>query len=605
MVWILSPTNPTLGLSKYHFTSPGTYKVGRKDCAIIIKTDKTVSRLHAEIQVADVELKSLSDEIANIPRRRIILRDLSKFGSFVNKVTGSKPVFSLPNKEAILKDGDLITFGTTNCTFRLEYLSLLLHIGPLIDQTRKDTAVSAVTSVGGHIVEEWCGECTHLVVEDGSSVTDVVIQAVAERKPVIGTGWIEAVAARSSPSSEFPSLSRFTPSLSWEIDGDAKVLKIPEPEIRGTAFKGYTFYVASMYLYAYKELIKLLVEASGGVVVAITEMPKYRASQEFHHELNRFIIVPSLEPKLQRCMSSEDLQFLLHVPRTSEERVVAAALAGQIDNESLQIPASPVVSSSTDETVDTSNLEDHDDEVVSAPQVVGQATISGSKSAVTTRDFLKTSRFQSTVERALHVKTQVIQHEAGSHGLMRSSMTYRSAASLVVNPLPVSKEPFKGIQKCSHTSMVDHPEDHVQNVTHIHVNDESVSTLENAEDSKADIYYSKDLIVRKGVEVLKADSSADPSVQNFKSFRKKHALPGNSFTALVPFAREPYRESDYGKEVQEYMQQEKKRKEAEALAEDLFNAEKLKRQKGAAADVATRLAASSSQQKHAGRIKAR
>ena len=35
------------------------------------------------------------------------------------------------------------------------------------------------------------------------------------------------------------------------------------------------------------------------------------------------------------------------------------------------------------------------------------------------------------------------------------------------------------------------------------------------------------------------------------------------------------RESEYNKEVQEHMQQEKKRQRTEALAEDLFNAEQV------------------------------
>lgn len=35
------------------------------------------------------------------------------------------------------------------------------------------------------------------------------------------------------------------------------------------------------------------------------------------------------------------------------------------------------------------------------------------------------------------------------------------------------------------------------------------------------------------------------------------------------------RESEYNKEIQEHMQQEKKRKQTEALAEDLFNAEQV------------------------------
>ena len=37
-----------------------------------------------------------------------------------------------------------------------------------------------------------------MIVEDGTHVTDVVIQAVAEKKPVVGTAWIEVVNLRMS-----------------------------------------------------------------------------------------------------------------------------------------------------------------------------------------------------------------------------------------------------------------------------------------------------------------------------------------------------------------------------------------------------------------------
>ncbi|GAB4845950.1 Mre11 complex subunit Nbs1 [Ancistrocladus abbreviatus] len=52
----------------------------------------------------------------------------------------------------------------------------------------------------------------------------------------------------------------------------------------------------------------------------------------------------------------------------------------------------------------------------------------------------------------------------------------------------------------------------------------------------------------------------------------------NSFNNLVPFAKHPYTDSDYeSKEVIEYVREEKKRKQMEAIAEDLFNNEKARR----------------------------
>ena len=85
------------------------------DCTIIIQTDRTVSRLHAEIKL---DLAIRSGDCTDFPRERITLKDLSKFGSFVNRSVDSKPVFSLSNKEISLNEGDILTFGTDSSSFR-------------------------------------------------------------------------------------------------------------------------------------------------------------------------------------------------------------------------------------------------------------------------------------------------------------------------------------------------------------------------------------------------------------------------------------------------------------------------------------------------------
>jgi nijmegen breakage syndrome protein 1 len=85
------------------------------DCTIIIQTDRTVSRLHAEIKL---DLINKPGNSTKCPQETITLKDLSKFGSFVNRTVGSKPVFSLPDKEISLNDGDLLTFGTDSSSFR-------------------------------------------------------------------------------------------------------------------------------------------------------------------------------------------------------------------------------------------------------------------------------------------------------------------------------------------------------------------------------------------------------------------------------------------------------------------------------------------------------
>jgi len=103
---------------------------------------------------------------------------------------------------------------------------------------------------------------------------------------------------------------------------------------------------------------------------------------------------------------------------------------------------------------------------------------------------------------------------------------------------------------------------------------------ETSEFQKFDILYNSNLIVRKDWDYRKTNYSSKEATPNFKCFRKKSTMSGNSFNDLIPFGRDPYKEADYGREMVEFIKEEKKRKEAEALAEDLFNAERVKRQRG-------------------------
>lgn len=88
-------------------------------CDVIVNKDKGVSRIHAEIVVDEMaSVGSLQNKSSNISSK-VRIRDCSKYGTFIIKNTGSKEkVHECPNKETSLKDGDLVSFGTGNATYR-------------------------------------------------------------------------------------------------------------------------------------------------------------------------------------------------------------------------------------------------------------------------------------------------------------------------------------------------------------------------------------------------------------------------------------------------------------------------------------------------------
>ena len=88
-------------------------------CDVIINKDKGVSRIHAEIVVDALNsLIPLNKRPFNT-LSKVRIRDCSKYGTFINKNLGQKEkVHELPNKETTLEDGDLVSFGTGNATYK-------------------------------------------------------------------------------------------------------------------------------------------------------------------------------------------------------------------------------------------------------------------------------------------------------------------------------------------------------------------------------------------------------------------------------------------------------------------------------------------------------
>lgn len=249
--------------------------------------------------------------------------------------------------------------------------------------------------------------------------------------------------------------------------------------------------------------------------------------------------------------------------RTSEDKFIAATLTGDFKEEYFEDPASPAASASTDETVEASDPGNDEDEISSANQAKTSIVSKGAKSVLCANSNRPTS-IGYAVEKTPSVR-----------------------ASCVPQAF-LSVEDFKGVQKPSISASTSHSQA-ISAGVNANAHESARIFVEDSGEATAAIEFRKDLVVHKYLERLDGDSTSGLSVKNFKRFKKKFDSSGNSFAALVPFAKEPYRESDFNKEVQEYVVQEKKRKEAEALAEELFHTEQLKRKKGVGASLVTAL----------------
>ncbi|GAB1288334.1 Nibrin [Apodemus speciosus] len=154
------------------------YIVGRKNCAILIENDQSISRNHAVLRVNfPVTSLSQTDEIPTLT-----IKDNSKYGTFVNE---EKMQTGL---SCNLKPGDRVTFGVFESKFR--YVS------------GKTVLNQAILQLGGLTANNWTEECTHLVMSS-VKVTIKTICALICGCPIIKpeyfSEFLKAVECKKQP----------------------------------------------------------------------------------------------------------------------------------------------------------------------------------------------------------------------------------------------------------------------------------------------------------------------------------------------------------------------------------------------------------------------
>ncbi|KAL3622978.1 Mre11 complex subunit Nbs1 [Castilleja foliolosa] len=556
MVWGLFPVDPLPGENEYYIFRKGTYKVGRKGCDIIINKDKGVSRVHAEIIVDEMICMDHLQKRHLAKSSKVRIRDCSKYGTFINKNLSSvEKVHEFPNKETLLKEGDLVAFGTGNAKYRFSFVSLVPFTPSskpsLMNQLQDKMSLHA----GASATQTWTSKCTHMVVDDFASVNDEIIDAIVAGKPLFTFSWIEVIAGNTI-CTEMPSSVLHAPTLALE----GVSLKVADPQSREECLKGYTFLLVSIKKYKLKEKLQSLLDAGGAKTVCVeTSDP---CSQNLGD--NRVCVMPAGLTSNTGIFNKFSL-----LPKVNEMELISAVISGHL-NPSV-IASAPVMvtsSCSTDETV----VADSDVEMETVTSVRPFAAVNLIESAEDRKieiHKLESSEEISRAEKTVHII------ESSEHDSVAAFKTTEHESQVL---LPRNQDTLKPDSPCR---------------TAVKTDGEYITSLRNresegigarkdkgiaSESENLDIIYSQNLIVRDSSRPQPGHSSIDGAAIDFKCFRKMIAPSGNSFNNLIPFSKHPYDGSDYGNEdVSQSMKEEKKRKQMEAIAEDLFNYEKGRR----------------------------
>ncbi|XP_027536870.1 nibrin isoform X1 [Neopelma chrysocephalum] len=241
----------------YRLLSDTEYVVGRKNCAILIQDDQSISRSHAVLTVSRPETspsQSLSVPILTV-------KDTSKYGTFVN---GSK----LNGTSVSLQSGDRINFGVFESKFRVEYEPLVV-CSSCLDVAQKTALNQAIQQLGGLVVNEWTKECTHLVMVSVKVTVKTICALICARPIIKPEFFVESIRAIQSRQ-QLPNHESFYPPVDEPSIGTEK-LDLSEHHERKTIFSGKTFIFLSAK--QHKKLGPAII-LGGGEIKLMTEGKK-------------------------------------------------------------------------------------------------------------------------------------------------------------------------------------------------------------------------------------------------------------------------------------------------------------------------------------------
>lgn len=238
------------------------YVLGRRDCDIVIENDQSVSRKHAILTVAHPEAN-----VANVNKpASITLRDVSKFGTFVNnkKFKGEK----------VLQSGDEVRFGTPKSVHRVVYEPFVITTS-CVSGPAKNEVRSLVASIGGHVTNDWRKDCGVLVMKT-LTVTIKVVCALVSQKPIVTVDYLRDLHKHlKGEAAEKPKPEKYLPPV-------MERLVHPDVSFHPAAQRASVFLGMSFYFLSEKQFQKmsLVVELGGGVPI-LSDNPKVADLEAF------------------------------------------------------------------------------------------------------------------------------------------------------------------------------------------------------------------------------------------------------------------------------------------------------------------------------------
>ncbi|XP_074275024.1 nibrin homolog [Silene latifolia] len=312
---------------------------------------------------------------------------------------------------------------------------------------------------------------------------------------------------------EIPSYSSYIPTLT--LDGAS--VTVADYRTRENCLRGYTFLLDSKDKYRFQDRMQALLEVSGANVISIEDFDSNSQDPQ-DADSNRLVLVnPSA--------STDNFRHRNALSKVNEVELISSVISGYLDSS-----------------------------IIISPSILISSSCSTGETIVAESD-AETETETATSEHP------IITHVEPGNACEQQKSGNMESLDVKPNRTPVKRK----IENQEHSHFVEPNKAHVR------------AKVEDLDSVNVDILYSQNLIVRHVNPPSATSLDSQDGIINFKRFRKTNTQSGNSFSNLVPFAKYPYNDSDYDKELSEHMKEEKRRKQMEAMAEDLFNTEKGRR----------------------------
>ncbi|XP_066571500.1 nibrin isoform X1 [Amia ocellicauda] len=226
-MWTLRPLEAGGG-EPYYLLPGGEYVVGRKNCAVLLQNDQSISRIHAVLSV----ISPSTNQSQACPAPALTLKDSSKYGSFVNDER------LLSDAPKTLQSGDRVTFGVFHSKFKVHYEALLV-CSSCVDGHGKVALVQALQPLGGRLVSSWTPACTHLAMPT-VKVTIKTICALLSCRPIVKPEFFTELCKAVQLRRSLPQAESFYPVIDEPSIDPADMDLNARPE-RKTLFQGKTF----------------------------------------------------------------------------------------------------------------------------------------------------------------------------------------------------------------------------------------------------------------------------------------------------------------------------------------------------------------------------